>query len=135
MKRKLSMAKTTSPEDLMKSCGVLANEAGLTDDHRVFFSEDDESSAGWLAGWSTQLNEDLDIEVDAILRDDDESGAYAHGHIGHPLKAVWSVTVWPKADNDDDEVASAVTELHDLPFSEALRLASAIIQTHRFKKE
>lgn len=134
MKRKLSVPKCVSPEDLMKSCGVLASEAGLTDEQRVFFSEDDELSAGWLAGWSTQLNEELNIEVDAILRDDDESGAYAHGHIGHPLKAVWSVTVWPKADDDDDEVASAVTEMYDLPFSEALRLASAIIQTHKFKK-
>ena len=135
MKRKLSEAKAVSPEDLMKSCGVLANEAGLTDERRSFFLEDDHLKEGWLSGWGVHLNDALEIEVDAVLRDDDASGAYANGHIGHPLHAVWSVTVWPSADEDDDQATSAVAELHDLPFSEALRIASAIIQTHRFKKE
>ena len=134
MKRKLSAAKTVSPEDLMKSCGALANEAGLTEERRVFFSGDDHLKAGWLSGWSAQLNEALEIEVDAVLHDGDVSGSYANGQIGNPFHAIWSVTVWPTPGEDDDETTSAVLEIHHLPFSEALRIASAIIQTHRFKK-
>ncbi len=134
MKRKLSPARAVSPESLMKSCGLLANEAGLTDERRVFFTKGRDPKAGWLSGWTAQLNEDLEIEVDAVLRDDDESGPYGNGNIGDPLKAIWSVTVWPIPDDDDDKETSAVVDMHDLPFSEALRIASAIIQTHKFKK-
>lgn len=135
MKRKLSAAKAVSPEDLMKSCGVLANEAGLTDERRVFFLEDDLKKEGWLSGWWAQLNDTLEIEVDAILHDGDETGSYANGNMGNPFRAIWSVTVWPTPDENDDEETSAVVEIRHLPFSEALRIASAIIQTHRFKRE
>lgn len=135
MKRKLSTAKSITPEDLMKSCGVLANELGLTEERRIFFQEDDPGSdAGWLSGWTGKLNEDLEIEIDAVLHDGDESGSYANGRIGNPFQAIWSVTVWPTPDDDNEETTSAVLEMHHLPFSEALRLASAIIQTHKFKK-
>ncbi|MGQ3300168.1 hypothetical protein [Reyranella sp.] len=133
MKRKLSMPKPVSPEDLMKSCGILANQAGLTEERRVFFSEDDDLTTGWLSGWTAQLTETLEIEVEASLPDGDESGPYAKGHIGNPLQAVWSVMVWPTPDDDSEEITSPVVEMHHLPFSEALRIASAIIQTHRFK--
>jgi len=135
MKRKLSTAKSISPEDLMKSCGALANEAGLTDERRVFFLGDDDLKAGWLSGWSAQLNEALEIEVDALLHDGDESGSYANGRIGNPFQAIWSVMVWPTADEDDDEATSPIVEVHHLPFSEALRIASAIIQTHKYKSK
>lgn len=137
MTRKLSMPKSVSPKDLMKSCGVLANELGLTEERRIFFQEDDPGSEpGWLSGWTGKLNDDLEIEIDAVLHDGDESGSYANGRIGNPFLAVWSVTVWPSPDdNDDEETTSAVLEIHHLPFSEALRIASAIVQTHRFKKE
>ena len=135
MKRKPSPAKSVSPEDLMKSCGVLANEAGLTDERRVFFTEKGGPKAGWLSGWTAQLNEDLEIEIDAVLRDDDHQfGVIANGRIGDPLRSIWSVSVWPSPDEDDDKTISPVVEIHDLPFAEALRLASAIIETHKFKK-
>lgn len=133
MKRKLSTAKAVSPEDIMKSCGVLANEAGLTEERRVFFSGDDDKSTGWLSGWTAPLTEALEIEVEAGLPDGDESGPYARGRIGNPLQAVWSVTVWPTPDEDSEEMTSPVVEMHHLPFSEALLIASAIIQTHKFK--
>ncbi len=134
MKGKLSTANVVSPEDLMKSCGALANAAGLTEERRIFFSDGDDPKQGWLSGWTAQLNEDLEIEVDAVLHDGEESGSYANGRIGNPFQAVWSVTVWPSPDDDDEETTSAVVEIHHLPFSEALRIASAIVQTHRFRK-
>lgn len=134
MKRKLSMPKSVSPEDLMKSCGALANKAGLTDERRVFFSAKGDPKAGWLSGWTALLNEDLEIEIDALLRDEDEPGPYGNGRIGDPLRAIWSLSVWPTADENDEQI-SPIIDMHDLPFSEALRIASAIIQTHRFKKE
>lgn len=135
MKRKLSPAKAIGPEDLMKLCGVLANEAGLTDERRVFFTGGGDPKEGWLSGWTAQLNEHLEIEIDAVLRDDeDEPGGYAKGRIGHPLRAIWSVMVWPSPDEDDDQETSPIVDIQSLPFAEALRIASAIIQTHKFKR-
>lgn len=134
MKRKRSPATAVGPEDLMKVCGMLAKEAGLTDERRVFFTRGRDPKEGWLSGWTAQLNDKLEIEVDAVLRnDEDESGFFANGRIGHPLRAIWSVAVWPGPDDNDQET-SPIIDIHGLPFAEALRIASAIIQTHKFKR-
>jgi hypothetical protein len=134
MKRKLSLAKSINPaEDLMKACGVLANEAGLTDERRVFFTKDDREP-GWLSGWTAQLNDELEIEIDAVIGDEDEHRFRVNERIGNPLQAIWSVTVWPPPP-DDGETISPIVEIRDLPFADALRIASAIIRTHKFKSE
>lgn len=133
MKRKPSPAKSASPaEDLMKACEVLAKEAGLTDERRVFFSADD-PEPGWLSGWTAQLNADLEIEIDAVLHDEDEHGISVNERIGNPLRAIWTVTVWPSPDDEDGEI-SPIVDMRNLSFAEALRIASAIVQTHRFRK-
>ena len=86
-----------------------------------------------LAGWSTQLNDDLEVEIDAIVGDDDRHGTSANEHVGNPLLAIWSVTVWPPF-VDDGEAVSPIVDVRNLPFADALRIASAIIQSHRFNK-
>ena len=134
MKRKHSLGKSINPaEDLMKACGVLAHEAGLTDKRRVFFTADD-PEPGRQAGWTAPLNEDLEIEIDAVIGDEDEHRLRINERVGNPLLAIWSVTVWPSPDDDDGGTVSPIVELHDLPFAEVLRIASAIIQTHKFTK-
>lgn len=132
MKRKRSPAKSKPSEDLMQACSVLANAAGLTDERRVFFTKDD-PEPGWLSGWTAQLNDNLEIEIEAVTGDGDEHRFRVNERIGNPLQAIWSVTVWPPLD-EQGGTTSPIVEIRDLPFSDALRIASAIIQTHNFKK-
>ena len=95
MKRKISQAKSINPADaIMKACGVLANEAGLTDERRVFFTGDD-PEPGWLSGWTAQLNDDLEIEIDAVIGDEDQHRLRINERVGNPLQAIWSVALWP----------------------------------------
>jgi len=133
MKRKRPVAKpTTSAEDLMKACGMLAKEAGLSDERRVFFTAE-EPEPGILTGWTAPLNDDLEIEIDAVIGEEDDRRIRINERVGNPLQSIWSVTVWPSPD-DSDETVSPIVHIRDLPFADALRIASAIIQTHTFKK-
>ena len=126
MKRTPPRATAVSP--LIKACGVLANEAGLSDE-RYFKASDLEP--GSLSGWFAQLNDDLAVELNAVVGND-ERGSLVNERVGNPLRAIWSVTVWPGPD-DEGEV-SPIVDIRNLPFAEALRIASAIIQTHKFKR-
>ena len=126
MKRKPPRAKATSP--LIKACGDLANEAGLTDERYVMAGDLEPRS---LSGWFAQLNDDLEVELDAVVGGD-EYGTLIGERVGNPLRAIWSVTVWPRP--DDDGEASPIVDIRNLPFADALRIASAIIETHKFKK-
>lgn len=125
MKRKPPMAKLVSP--LLKACGNLANEAGLTEE-RYFNAGDLE--AGSVSGWFAQLNDNLKVELDAVVGED-EHGNSASERVGNPLRAIWSVTVWATS---DDGAASPIVDVRNLPFADALRIASALIQTHKFKR-
>ncbi len=126
MNRTPPRAKATSP--LIKACGVLANEAGLTDER---YCKASDLEPGSLSGWFAQLNDDLKVELNAVVGDDGH-GTLANERVGNPLRAIWNVAVWPRPD-DEGEV-SPIVDIHNLPFAEALRIASAIIQTHKFKR-
>ena len=125
MKRKPPMAKPISP--LLKACGNLANEAGLTEER---YLKTGDLAAGTVSGWLARLNDDLSVELDAVVRED-EHGTSASCPVGNPLRAIWSVTVRPTS---EDGAASPIVDVRNLPFADALRIASALIQTHKFKR-
>ena len=126
MKHKPPRAKAMSP--LIKACAVLATEAGLTDES---YAKSGDLEPGSLSGWFAQLNDDLKVELSAVVGDN-EHGTWGGERVGNPLRAIWSVTVWPTL--DDDREVSPIVDIRYLPFADALCIASALIQTHSFKR-
>jgi len=125
MKRKPPVAKAISP--LLKACGNLANEAGfqMNGTSRRTTLIQDVRLAGLLGSMMTS--------VSSLIRvvGEDEQGILASGRVGNPMRAIWSVTVRPTS---DDGTGSPIVDLRNLPFADALRIASALIQTHKFKR-